>query len=128
METSLQRLEKEGLIVTNRAGGIQAVGVTQRLIQEFCDLNAFLMLKTSVILSDRDGSLASMRNWIFQGASGSGLLFFVNGETTEMISITPARILKLVDSVLRDPFRFFSNKGDVSVHNSTRKPAPPESL
>jgi len=49
---------------------------------------------------------------------------------TEMISLTPVQILNLVEHLLRDPFRFFSNKSTISSGNFTRihKPAPPESL
>jgi hypothetical protein len=115
------------LVVISQAGGVKAAGVTRRLIQEFRDLNAFLMLKTSVMLDDKEG-LATMRNWIFQGESGLGLLFFVSDGTAEMISLAPVQILNLVERLLRDPFRFFSDKSSASTASPVRVPDPPESL
>lgn len=130
LKASIQRLTGQGLLVTSEAGGVQAAGVTRRLIHEFSDLNAFLMLKTSVLLDESEGGLGSMRNWIFQGASGMELLFFVNGETAEMVSLSPANILNLVKRLLQDPFRFFSKKGNIPARRPTRvhMPPPPEKL
>ena len=130
LKASIQRLAGQGLVVTSEAGGVQAAGVTRRLIHEFRDLNAFLMLKTSVLLNEGEGGLGSMRNWIFQGASGMGLLFFVNGETAEMVSLSPANILNLVKRLLQDPFRFFSRNGKIPAGKPTRvrMPPPPEKL
>ncbi len=130
LKASIQRLAGQGLVVTSEAGGVHAAGVTRRLIHEFSDLNAFLMLKTSVLLDEDEGGLGSMRNWIFQGASGMGLLFFVNGETAEMVSLSPANILNLVKRLLQDPFRFFSKKGNIPARKPTRvrMPPPPEKL
>ncbi|MHB8778875.1 MAG: hypothetical protein ACYC6R_14120 [Anaerolineales bacterium] len=130
LKASIQRLAGQGLVVTSEAGGVQAAGVTRRLIHEFSDLNAFLMLKTSVLLDEDEDGLGSMRNWIFQGASGMGLLFFVNGETAEMVSLSPANILNLVRRLLQDPFRFFSKKGNIPArkHTRVRMPPPPEKL
>ena len=39
-----------------------------------------------------------------------GAALFVNGETAEMVSLSPANILNLVKRLLQDPFRFFSKK------------------
>lgn len=131
LKASIQRLAGQGLVVTSEAGGVHAAGVTpRRLIHEFSDLNAFLMLKTSVLLDEGEDGLGSMRNWIFQGASGMGLLFFVNGETAEMVSLSPANILNLVKRLLQDPFRFFSKKGNIPARKPTRvrMPPPPEKL
>lgn len=130
LKASIQRLAGQGLVVTSETGGVHAAGVTRRLIHEFSDLNAFLMLKTSVLLDEGEGGLGSMRNWIFQGASGMGLLFFVNGETAEMVSLSPANILNLVRRLLQDPFRFFSKKGNIPARKQTRvrMPPPPEKL
>jgi len=130
LKASIQRLAGQGLVVTSEAGGVHAAGVTRRLIHEFSDLNAFLMLKTSVLLDEGEGGLGSMRNWIFQGASGMGLLFFVNGETAEMVSLSPANILNLVKRLLQDPFRFFSKKGNIPARKLTRVRMlpPPEKL
>ena len=130
LKASIQRLAGQGLVVTSEAGGVHAAGVTRRLIHEFSDLNAFLMLKTSVLLDEGEGGLSSMRNWVFQGASGMGLLFFVNGETAEMVSLSPANILNLVKRLLQDPFRFFSKKGNIPARKPTRvrMPPPPEKL
>ena len=62
LKASIRRLAGQGLVVTSEAGGVHAAGVTRRLIHEFSDLNAFLMLKTSVLLDDGEGCLGSMRN------------------------------------------------------------------
>ena len=130
LKSSIKRLAAQGLVVTSEAGEIYATDITRRLAHEFNDLNAFLMLKTSVLLDEDEDGLGSMRNWIFQGASGMGLLFFVNGETAEMVSLSPANILNLVKRLLQDPFRFFSKKGNIPARKPTRvrMPPPPEKL
>lgn len=124
LESSLQGLAKRGLVEIGDAGGIKSAGMTPRLVQEFIDLNAFLMLKTSALLGE-DGELVSMRNWIFQGSSGMGLLFFVSGGIAEMVYISPSNILNLVGRLLRDPFGFFP---DNKKPARAVRPPPPEKL
>jgi len=126
LESSLQGLARRGLVEIGDAGGIKSAGMTPRLVQEFSDLNAFLMLKTSAMLGEgEEGELVSMRNWIFQGASGMGLLFFVSGEMAEMVCISPSNILNLVGRLLRDPFGFFHDNGNPA---RALRPPPPERL
>jgi hypothetical protein len=130
LKASIKRLSVQGLVVATEAGKIYATDITRRLAHEFNDLNAFLMLKTSVLLDESEGGVGSMRNWIFQGASGMGLLFFVNGETVEMVSFSPANILNFAGRLLQDPFHFFSRKGSIPARKPTgvRMRPPPEKL
>jgi hypothetical protein len=124
LEACLRRLQSQGWIKVGAAGGLQASGITHRLVEDFSDLNAFLMFKTSVQPGDGD-DLFTMRNWIFQGGSGAGWLFFVNGQAAELTRLLPENILGLADRLLRDPFDFFPVG---SKPARARRPAPPETL
>ncbi len=117
-QQALHSLAKKGLI-EETAGGYKPGALLLQQALEFSDLQAHLLLKTSALLPD--DSVGSMRNWIFQGKSGNGLLWHECQGIVSFIGVSPVQILYTVEKVLKEPLAFFDQ-------DNSHRPAPPERL
>jgi hypothetical protein len=114
---ALDQLVKAGL-VTKTNEGCQPGDFLRQQAVEFSDLQAHLLIRTNALLAN--GSPASMRNWIFQGKSGNGLLWHEVKGNVRFIGLSRGRIIAFVESLVKEPLHFFAEP--------EHKPAPPESL
>lgn len=129
VEAALRVLAGKGLIAKT-SSGYKPGSLLREQALEFSDVGAHLMLKTNLRLPD--GTSGTMRNFVFQGKSGNGLLWYDNGGITNFLALSPAQIVNLVDTLIRDPLHFFEqvvDKGSPPKGTSPRRrPPPPERL
>jgi len=132
VQSALRMLTGKGLIESTPAGFKPGSLLCEQAL-ELSDLGAHMMLKTSALLPD--GSVGTLRNFIFQGKSGNGLLWFNNNGTVSFLGLSPAQIIYLVEKVMKEPLQFFGQapgRGPSSEKSAApkgpRRPPPPERL
>jgi hypothetical protein len=131
---ALNQLAGAGL-VTQTVVGYQPGDFLREQAVEFSDVQAHLLIRTNALLVN--GNPASMRNWIFQGKSGNGLLWHEVAGNVAFITLSRSQIITFVGSLLMDPLHFFapSQQRPAPAHSIPQKPSstltemtPPEKL
>ncbi len=117
MQDALRQLI-EARVITRAHSKFAAGGFLSQLAHDLGDVRAHLLFRTTARLPDL--RTASMRNWIFQGSSGNGLLWHQAHGRVSMLNTSKSRILSLAAALLRRPALFFLQR--------PRQPAPPETL
>jgi hypothetical protein len=125
VQAALRTLAGMGLI-ENVASKYKPGPFLRGQVIEFSDVGAHLTLKTSV--RSLNGGLVTMHNFIFQGKSGNGLLWFNNNGTINLLVLSPTQIINLVTKVIYEPFHFFENNSEKSTAPAGRRRPPPERL
>jgi hypothetical protein len=132
VQAALRQLT-DGGVITHRHGKYAAGEFICQLADELGDLQAHLLFRTTALMPD--GRAASMRNWIFQGRSGNGLLWQQANGRVSLVNLSRDGIITLAAALIRHPRLFFippqerpASPEKLPPVAAKRRPPAPESL